>query len=150
MERMGKQLEFEFIKFSNNVNIPDTRHSLFRYINYYFFEKYEPFIENSAKYKPITKDGEIIKTEIENIINNMHEYILLSKVSEFIYLQILHKFSLENIIDIEITTNDRIKETIKKYAGNGANLKIEESKYIKRILGYYTEFLENFNADFNF
>lgn len=139
-----------FIKFTNNVNIPDTRHSLFRYINYYFFEKYEPFIENSAKYKPITKDGEIIKAEIENIINNMHEYILLSKVSEFIYLQILHKFSLENIIDIEITTNDRIKETIKKYVGNGANLKIEESKYIKRILGYYTEFLENFNADFNF
>ena len=80
----------------------------------------------------------------------MHEYILLSKVSEFIYLQILHKFSLENIIDIEVTTNDRIKETIKKYVGDGANLKIEESKYIKRILGYYTEFLENFNADFNF
>ena len=143
-----KNFSFDsFIIFLNNINVPDTRHSLLRYINYYFYEKYEPFIENLAKYKAISKEGEIIKREIENIINDMDEYILLSKVSEFIYLQILHKFSLDNTIDINLTTNEKIRELLIKKKENG-NLKIEESKYIKRIMGYYTEFLEIFEKEF--
>ena len=130
----------------NNINVPDTRHGLFRYINYYYFEKYEPFIENKIKYKPITKDGKIIKNEIENIINDMEDYILLAKISEFIYLQILHKFSLENIIDIEIITNDKIKNILSLKYGDVEEQK-KESKYIKIIMNYYAEFLETFNNE---
>lgn len=134
-----------FMGLINNINVPDTRHGLFRYINYYYFEKYEPFIENKIKYKPITKDGKIIKNEIENIINNMEDYILLAKISEFIYLQILHNFSLENIIDIEIATNEEIK-SILNLNYNDVELK-KESKYIKTIMNYYAEFLETFNNE---
>lgn len=134
-----------FMGLINNINVPDTRHGLFRYINYYYFEKYEPFIENKIKYKPITKDGKIIKNEIENIINNIEDYILLAKISEFIYLQILHNFSLENIIDIEIATNEEIK-SILNLNYNDVELK-KESKYIKTIMNYYAEFLETFNNE---
>lgn len=154
-ERLKENKEFKtldafnfesFMGLINNINVPDTRHGLFRYINYYYFEKYEPFIENKIKYKPITKDGKIIKNEIENIINDMEDYILLAKISEFIYLQILHKFSLENIIDIEIITNDKIKNILSLKYGDVEEQK-KESKYIKTIMNYYAAFLETFNNE---
>ena len=76
----------------------------------------------------------------------MEDYILLAKISEFIYLQILHKFSLENIIDIEIITNDKIKNILSLKYGDVEEQK-KESKYIKVIMNYYAEFLETFNNE---
>ena len=132
----------EFVKNLKNFNFDTVRMKMLKYINYYYYSRYnmKDKFELNQKVSPKAKET---FNEVEKIINNNYDYLFLSKLSELIYLQILNIFYFNNIVDIEYVRSNELREI----------LKLDEEKekeFIKNIVNYFGKYKDKFKEDFSF
>lgn len=132
----------EFVKNLKNFNFDTVRMKLLKYINYYYYSRYnmKDKFELNQKVSPKAKET---FNEVEKIINNNYDYLFLSKLSELIYLQILNIFYFNNIVDIEYVRSNELREI----------LKLDEEKekeFIRNIVNYFGKYKDKFKEDFSF
>ena len=132
----------EFVKNLKNFNFDTVRMKMLKYINYYYYSRYnmKDKFELNQKVSPKVKET---FNEVEKIINNNYDYLFLSKLSELIYLQILNIFYFNNIVDIEYVRSNELREI----------LKLDEEKekeFIRNIVNYFGKYKDKFKEDFSF
>lgn len=132
----------EFVKNLKNFNFDTIRMKMLKYINYYYYSRYnmKDKFELNQKVSPKAKET---FNEVEKIINNNYDYLFLSKLSELIYLQILNIFYFNNIVDIEYVRSNELREI----------LKLDEEKekeFIRNIVNYFGKYKDKFKEDFSF
>ena len=132
----------EFVKNLKNFNFDTVRMKMLKYINYYYYSRYnmKDKFELNQKVSPKAKET---FNEVEKIINNNYDYLFLSKLSELIYLQILNIFYFNNIVDIEYVRSNELREI----------LKLDEEKekeFIRNIVNYFGKYKDKFKEDFSF
>lgn len=126
----------EFVKNLKNFNFDTVRMKMLKYINYYYYSRYnmKDKFELNQKVSPKAKET---FNEVEKIINNNYDYLFLSKLSELIYLQILNIFYFNNIVDIEYVRSNELREI----------LKLDEEKekeFIRNIVNYFGKYKDKF------
>lgn len=132
----------EFLENLKNFNFDTVRMKMLKYINYYYYSRYnmrEKFDLNQ-KLSSKAKDTFMI---VEKIINNNYSFLLLSKLSEFVYLQILNIFYFNNIIDVEYIKSGELKESLELD-------KKQEKEFIKNIISYFGKYKNKFSEDFSY
>jgi hypothetical protein len=132
----------EFVKNLKNFNFDTVRMKMLKYINYYYYSRYnmKDKFELNQKVSPKAKET---FNEVEKIINNNYDYLFLSKLSELIYLQILNIFYFNNIVDIEYVRSNELRKI----------LKLDEEKekeFIRNIVNYFGKYKDKFKEDFSF
>jgi len=134
-----------FIDFTNrlkNYNLDNSRLRILKYINYYYYSKYQLSKKVNFNIRVSEKSKKILKM-VESIINDNKEYVFLSKLTEFIYYQILNKLYLINVNDIELLTVEELKEHIEKN-------NINEKEFIKRIVDFFAKYKKEFENELDF
>lgn len=132
----------EFVKNLKNFNFDTVRMKMLKYINYYYYSRYNMKDKFELNQKVSLKAKETFN-EVEKIINNNYDYLFLSKLSELIYLQILNIFYFNNIVDIEYVRSNELREI----------LKLDEEKekeFIRNIVNYFGKYKDKFKEDFSF
>lgn len=132
----------EFLENLKNFNFDTVRMKMLKYINYYYYSRYnmrEKFDLNQ-KLSSKAKDTFMI---VEKIINNNYSFLLLSKLSEFVYLQILNIFYFNNIIDVEYIKSGELKESLELDEK-------QEKEFIKNIINYFGKYKNKFSEDFSY
>lgn len=132
----------EFVKNLKNFNFDTVRMKMLKYINYYYYSRYnmKDKFELNQKVSPKAKET---FNEVEKIINNNYDYLFLSKLSELIYLQILNIFYFNNIVDIEYVRSNELREIIKLDEE-------KEKEFIRNIVNYFGKYKDKFKEDFSF
>ena len=134
-----------FIDFTNrlkNYNLDNLRLRILKYINYYYYNKYELSEKVNPNVKVSDKSKKTLKM-VESIINDNKEYVFLSKLAEFIYYQILNKLYLINVSDIELLKEDELKEHLE--INN-----IDEKEFVKRIVDFFGKYKKEFEDELSF
>lgn len=132
----------EFLENLKNFNFDTVRMKMLKYINYYYYSRYnmrEKFDLNQ-KLSSKAKDTFMI---VEKIINNNYSFLLLSKLSEFVYLQILNIFYFNNIIAVEYIKSGELKESLELDEK-------QEKEFIKNIINYFGKYKNKFSEDFSY
>ena len=132
----------EFVKNLKNLNFDTVRMKMLKYINYYYYSRYNMRDKFELNQKVSSKAKETFN-EVEKIINNNYDYLFLSKLSELIYLQILNIFYFNNIIDIEYVRSNELKEILKLD-------EVKEKEFIRNIVNYFGKYKDKFKEDFSF
>ena len=132
----------EFVKNLKNFNFDTVRMKMLKYINYYYYSRYNmrDKFELNQKVSPKAKET---FNEVEKIINNNYDYLFLSKLSELIYLQILNIFYFNNIVDIEYVRSNELREILKLDEA-------KEKEFIRNIVNYFGKYKDKFKEDFSF
>ena len=132
----------EFVKNLKNFNFDTARMKMLKYINYYYYSRYNmrDKFELNQKVSPKAKET---FNEVEKIINNNYDYLFLSKLSELIYLQILNIFYFNNIVDIEYVRSNELREILKLDEA-------KEKEFIRNIVNYFGKYKDKFKEDFSF
>lgn len=134
-----------FIDFTNrlkNYNLDNLRLRILKYINYYYYNKYELSEKVNPNVKVSDKSKKTLKM-VESIINDNKEYVFLSKLAEFIYYQILNKLYLINVSDIKLLKEDELREHLK--INN-----IDEKEFVKRIVDFFGKYKKEFEDELSF
>lgn len=134
-----------FIDFTNrlkNYNLDNLRLRILKYINYYYYNKYELSEKVNPNVKVSDKSKKTLKM-VESIINDNKEYVFLSKLAEFVYHQILNKLYLINVSDIELLKEDELKEHLE--INN-----IDEKEFVKRIVDFFGKYKKEFEDELSF
>ena len=134
-----------FIDFTNrlkNYNLDNLRLRILKYINYYYYNKYELSEKVNPNVKVSDKSKKTLKM-VESIINDNKEYVFLSKLTEFVYHQILNKLYLINVSDIELLKEDELKEHLE--INN-----IDEKEFVKRIVDFFGKYKKEFEDELSF
>lgn len=132
----------EFVKNLKNFNFDTVRMKMLKYINYYYYSRYNMRDKFELNQKVSSKAKETFN-EVEKIINNNYDYLFLSKLSELIYLQILNIFYFNNIVDIEYVRSNELREILKLD-------EIKEKEFIRNIVNYFGKYKDKFKEDFSF
>ena len=132
----------EFVKNLKNFNIDTVRMKMLKYINYYYYSRYNMRDKFELNQKVSSKAKETFN-EVEKIINNNYDYLFLSKLSELIYLQILNIFYFNNIVDIEYVRSNELREILKLD-------ETKEKEFIRNIVNYFGKYKDKFKEDFSF
>ena len=134
-----------FIDFTNrlkNYNLDNLRLRILKYINYYYYNKYELSEKVNPNVKVSDKSKKTLKM-VESIINDNKEYVFLSKLAEFIYYQILNKLYLINVSDIKLLKEDELREHLE--INN-----IDEKEFVKRIVDFFGKYKKEFEDELSF
>lgn len=134
-----------FIDFTNrlkNYNLDNLRLRILKYINYYYYNKYELSEKVNPNVKVSDKSKKTLKM-VESIINDNKEYVFLSKLAEFVYHQILNKLYLINVSDIELLKEDELRKHLE--INN-----IDEKKFVKRIVDFFGKYKKEFEDELSF
>ena len=132
----------EFVKNLKNFNFDTVRMKMLKYINYYYYSRYNMRDKFELNQKVSSKAKETFN-EVEKIINNNYDYLFLSKLSELIYLQILNIFYFNNIVDIEYVRSNELREILKLDEA-------KEKEFIRNIVNYFGKYKDKFKEDFSF
>lgn len=132
----------EFVKNLKNFNFDTVRMKMLKYINYYYYSRYNMRDKFELNQKVSSKAKETFN-EVEKIINNNYDYLFLSKLSELIYLQILNIFYFNNIVDIEYVRSNELREILKLD-------ETKEKEFIRNIVNYFGKYKDKFKEDFSF
>lgn len=132
----------EFVKNLKNFNFDTVRMKMLKYINYYYYSRYNmrDKFELNQEVSPKAKET---FNEVEKIINSNYDYLFLSKLSELIYLQILNVFYFNNIVDIEYVRSNELREILKLDEA-------KEKEFIRNIVNYFGKYKDKFKEDFSF
>lgn len=134
-----------FIDFTNrlkNYNLDNLRLRILKYINYYYYNKYELSEKVNPNVKVSDKSKKTLKM-VESIINDNKEYVFLSKLAEFVYHQILNKLYLINVSDIELLKKDELRKHLE--INN-----IDEKEFVKRIVDFFGKYKKEFEDELSF
>ena len=134
-----------FIDFTNrlkNYNLDNLRLRILKYINYYYYNKYELSEKVNPNVKVSDKSKKTLKM-VESIINDNKEYVFLSKLAEFVYHQILNKLYLINVSDIELLKEDELRNHLE--INN-----IDEKEFVKRIVDFFGKYKKEFEDELSF
>ena len=132
----------EFIRNLKDINFDTVRMKMLKYINYFYYSRYnlrEKFEINKKVSEKTTKTFK----EVEKIINNNYDYLFLSKLVEFIYLQITNILYINNVINVEYVDSKSLREILKLDEDG-------EKKFIRNIIKYFGKYKDEFSEDFDF
>lgn len=132
----------EFIRNLKDINFDTVRMKMLKYINYFYYSRYNLREKFEINKKVSEKTSKTFK-EIEKIINNNYDYLFLSKLVEFIYLQITNILYINNVINVEYVDSKSLREILKLDEDG-------EKKFIRNIIKYFGKYKDEFSEDFDF
>lgn len=132
----------EFIRNLKDINFDTVRMKMLKYINYFYYSRYNLREKFEINKKVSEKTSKTFK-EVEKIINNNYDYLFLSKLVEFIYLQITNILYINNVINVEYVDSKSLKEILKLDEDG-------EKKFIRNIIKYFGKYKDEFSEDFDF
>lgn len=132
----------EFIKNLKDINFDTVRMKMLKYINYFYYSRYNLREKFEINKKVSEKTSKTFK-EVEKIINNNYDYLFLSKLVEFIYLQITNILYINNVINVEYVDSKSLREILKLDEDG-------EKKFIRNIIKYFGKYKDEFSEDFDF
>lgn len=132
----------EFIRNLKDINFDTVRMKMLKYINYFYYSRYNLREKFEINKKVSEKTSKTFK-EVEKIINNNYDYLFLSKLVEFIYLQITNILYINNVINVEYVDSKSLREILKLDEDG-------EKKFIRNIIKYFGKYKDEFSEDFNF
>ncbi len=115
---------------------------MLKYINYFYYSRYNLREKFEINKKVSEKTSKTFK-EVEKIINNNYDYLFLSKLVEFIYLQITNILYINNVINVEYVDSKSLREILKLDEDG-------EKKFIRNIIKYFGKYKDEFSEDFDF
>lgn len=132
----------EFIKNLKDINFDTVRMKMLKYINYFYYSRYNLREKFEINKKVSEKTSKTFK-EVEKIINNNYDYLFLSKLVEFIYLQITNILYINNVINVEYVDSKSLREILKLDEDG-------EKEFIRNIIKYFGKYKDEFSEDFDF
>lgn len=132
----------EFIRNLKDINFDTVRMKMLKYINYFYYSRYNLREKFEINKKVNEKTSKTFK-EVEKIINNNYDYLFLSKLVEFIYLQITNILYINNVINVEYVDSKSLREILKLDEDG-------EKKFIRNIIKYFGKYKDEFSEDFDF
>lgn len=132
----------EFIRNLKDINFDTVRMKMLKYINYFYYSRYNLREKFEISKKVSEKTSKTFK-EVEKIINNNYDYLFLSKLVEFIYLQITNILYINNVINVEYVDSKSLREILKLDEDG-------EKKFIRDIIKYFGKYKDEFSEDFDF
>lgn len=132
----------EFIRNLKDINFDTVRMKMLKYINYFYYSRYNLREKFEINKKVSEKTSKTFK-EVEKIINNNYNYLFLSKLVEFIYLQITNILYINNVINVEYVDSKSLREILKLDEDG-------EKKFIRNIIKYFGKYKDEFSEDFDF
>ena len=132
----------EFIRNLKDINFDTVRMKMLKYINYFYYSRYNLRKKFEINKKVSEKTSKTFK-EVEKIINNNYDYLFLSKLVEFIYLQITNILYINNVINVEYVDSKSLREILKLDEDG-------EKKFIRNIIKYFGKYKDEFSEDFDF
>ena len=132
----------EFIRNLKDINFDTVRMKMLKYINYFYYSRYNLREKFEINKKVSEKTSKTFK-EVEKIINNNYDYLFLSKLVEFIYLQITNILYINNVINVEYVDSKALREILKLDEDG-------EKKFIRGIIKYFGKYKDEFSEDFDF
>ena len=132
----------EFIRNLKDINFDTVRMKMLKYINYFYYSRYNLREKFEINKKVSEKTSKTFK-EVEKIINNNYDYLFLSKLVEFIYLQITNILYNNNVINVEYVDSKLLREILKLDEDG-------EKKFIRDIIKYFGKYKDEFSEDFDF
>lgn len=132
----------EFIRNLKDINFDTVRMKMLKYINYFYYSRYNLREKFEINKKVSEKTSKTFK-EVEKIINNNYDYLFLSKLVEFIYLQITNILYINNVINVEYVDSKALREILKLDEDG-------EKKFIRNIIKYFGKYKDEFSEDFDF
>lgn len=132
----------EFIRNLKDINFDTVRMKMLKYINYFYYSRYNLREKFEINKKVSEKTSNTFK-EVEKIINNNYDYLFLSKLVEFIYLQITNILYINNVINVEYVDSKSLREILKLDEDG-------EKKFIRNIIKYFGKYKDEFSEDFDF
>lgn len=132
----------EFIRNLKDINFDTVRMKMLKYINYFYYSRYNLREKFEINKKVSEKTSKTFK-EVEKIINNNYDYLFLSKLVEFIYLQITNILYINNVINVEYVDSKLLREILKLDEDG-------EKKFIRDIIKYFGKYKDEFSEDFDF
>lgn len=132
----------EFIRNLKDINFDTVRMKMLKYINYFYYSRYNLREKFEINKKVSEKTSKTFK-EVEKIINNNYDYLFLSKLVEFIYLQITNILYINNVINVEYVDSKSLREILKLDEDG-------EKKFIRNIIKYFGKYKDEFSEDFDF
>lgn len=132
----------EFIRNLKDINFDTVRMKMLKYINYFYYSRYNLREKFEINKKVSEKTSKTFK-EVEKIINNNYDYLFLSKLVEFIYLQITNILYINNVINVEYVDSKSLRKILKLDEDG-------EKKFIRNIIKYFGKYKDEFSEDFDF
>lgn len=132
----------EFIRNLKDINFDTVRMKMLKYINYFYYSRYNLREKFEINKKVSEKTSKTFK-EVEKIINNNYDYLFLSKLVEFIYLQITNILYINNVINVEYVDSKALREILKLDEDG-------EKRFIRDIIKYFGKYKDEFSEDFDF
>lgn len=132
----------EFIRNLKDINFDTVRMKMLKYINYFYYSRYNLREKFEINKKVSEKTSKTFK-EVEKIINNNYDYLFLSKLVEFIYLQITNILYINNVINVEYVDSKSLREILKLDEDG-------EKKFTRDIIKYFGKYKDEFSEDFDF
>lgn len=132
----------EFIRNLKDINFDTVRMKMLKYINYFYYSRYN-LREKFEINKKVSEKTSKTFQEVEKIINNNYDYLFLSKLVEFIYLQITNILYINNVINVEYVDSKSLREILKLDEDG-------EKKFIRDIIKYFGKYKDEFSEDFDF
>lgn len=132
----------EFIRNLKDINFDTVRMKMLKYINYFYYSRYNLREKFEINKKVSEKTSKTFK-EVEKIINNNYDYLFLSKLVEFIYLQITNILYINNVINVEYVDSKSLRGILKLDEDG-------EKKFIRNIIKYFGKYKDEFSEDFDF
>lgn len=132
----------EFIRNLKDINFDTVRMKMLKYINYFYYSRYNLREKFEINKKVSEKTSKTFK-KVEKIINNNYDYLFLSKLVEFIYLQITNILYINNVINVEYVDSKSLREILKLDEDG-------EKKFIRNIIKYFGKYKDEFSEDFDF
>ena len=132
----------EFIRNLKDINVDTVRMKMLKYINYFYYSRYNLREKFETNKRVSEKTSKTFK-EVTKIINNNYDYLFLSKLVEFIYLQIINILYINNVINVEYVDSKSLRKIL-KLNENG------EKEFIRNIIKYFGKYKDEFKEDFDF
>lgn len=132
----------EFIRNLKDINVDTVRMKMLKYINYFYYSRYNLREKFEINKRVSEKTSKTFK-EVTKIINNNYDYLFLSKLVEFIYLQIINILYINNVINVEYVDSKSLRKIL-KLDENG------EKEFIRNIIKYFGKYKDEFKEDFDF
>lgn len=132
----------EFIRNLKDINFDTVRMKMLKYINYFYYSRYNLREKFEINKRVSEKTSKTFK-EVTKIINNNYDYLFLSKLVEFIYLQIINILYINNVINVEYVDSKSLRKIL-KLDENG------EKEFIRNIIKYFGKYKDEFKEDFDF
>ena len=132
----------EFIRNLKDINVDTVRMKMLKYINYFYYSRYNLREKFEINNRVSEKTSKTFK-EVTKIINNNYDYLFLSKLVEFIYLQIINILYINNVINVEYVDSKSLRKIL-KLDENG------EKEFIRNIIKYFGKYKDEFKEDFDF